>query len=100
MKFVEIAIPRNKDVDSPERPEKIIINLAELVEASVIPIDTINRINMDSTHALVLTFSATEISLHGTKKECQECYEALCAILKSEKPIKGSKFVVSALTPS
>ena len=96
MKFIEIAIPKNKDLDLPNRPEKVILNLGELVEASVIPLAPEDRTDIEATHALRLIFSTQEIAFQGTKTECEECYQALHTILNSDPPAKGSKFVVSA----
>ena len=96
MKFVEIAIPRNADSLDPERPERVLINLSEILDIVVSPVSSLER-DKTNTHALILRFPLFEIELQGTKLECDEGYQALCDILNSKKAVKGSKFVVSPI---
>ena len=94
MKFIEIAIPRNANSLDPERPEKVLINLSEILDIAVLPVSSLEK-DKNNTHALILRFPLTEIELQGTKSECDEGYQALHDVLNSKKTVKGSKFVVS-----
>ena len=90
MKFVEIAIPRNADSLDPERPERLLVNLSEILDIVVLPVPSLER-DKDNTHALILRFPLTEIELQGTKLECNEGYQALHDILNRQSAGKSEK---------
>lgn len=91
MKFIEIVIPRN--VNSSNLPDRVLIKLEGILEISVIPMEPFLRYNSNYSHALVIVHESREIELHGTKLDCDRCYEALRVILDSEKPEKVGSLV-------